>query len=283
MKTLAFISGKGGTGKTSLTAAFAELAAPTVVADCDVDASDLALILPGTVLRNERFESGVRAEIDADACAACGVCQEACRFDAVRENGAAHLVEALSCEGCGVCQLVCEFEAVHLRPNHAGWMQVCESPVGPLVRGELRPAQSNSGKLVARVREVAVEQATKNGVQWLLIDGPPGIGCPVHASVTNVDTAVVITEPTPSGTHDLERAMELLRMFSLPCQVVINKADLAPSRSAALWQQVEQWGGEVVGELPFSEEVPRALAHGKSPLEVPLLRRRIEEIWQRIR
>jgi MinD superfamily P-loop ATPase len=283
MKTVSFVSGKGGTGKTSLAAAFARLAAPVVVADCDVDAANLALLLPGEVEQQEPFIGGVRAEIDPEACTACGLCAEACRFDAVKEAGPAFQVLSLACEGCGVCHQVCAFDAVRLRDNLAGTVQVLRSGVGPLVRGELRAAQSNSGKLVARVRELAREVGERQDLDLLLLDGPPGIGCPVHATLTGVDLAVAVTEPTPSGEHDLERIVELLHHFEIPGLVIINKADLAPTRSAALATRVASWGLEVVGELPFAEAVPRELAHGKTPLEVPELRPWVERIWQAIR
>ncbi len=279
MKTLAFISGKGGTGKTSLAAAFARLAAPVAVADCDVDAANLALLLPGDVEREDAFVGGVRAEIDPARCTACGLCDEACRFDAVQETATGFEVRALACEGCGVCHLVCEFDAVRLYDNQAGTVQILRSPTGPLVRGELRAAQSNSGKLVARVRELAREQVEAHGLDLLLLDGPPGIGCPVHATLTGVDLAVAVTEPTPSGEHDLERIVELLRHFEIPGLVIINKADLAPTRTAALCDTVASWGLEMAGELPFVEGIPRELARGGTPLAVPQLREALERIW----
>jgi MinD superfamily P-loop ATPase len=279
MKTVAFISGKGGTGKTSLAAAFARLAAPVAVADCDVDAANLALLLPGDVEQEETFVGGVRAEIDADRCTACGLCAEACRFDAVQETATGLEVRSLTCEGCGVCHEVCEFDAVRLHDNQAGTVQILRSQIGPLVRGELRAAQSNSGKLVARVRELAREQVETHGLELLLLDGPPGIGCPVHATLTGVDLAVAVTEPTPSGEHDLERIVELLRHFEIPGLVIINKADLAPTRTAALCDTVSSWGLEMAGELPFVEGIPRELARGGTPLEVPQLREALERIW----
>lgn len=283
MKTIAFISGKGGTGKTSLMASFARLAAPTVVADCDVDAANLALLLPGEVLHSERYLGGQQARIDPDRCTGCGLCAEACRFHAIRETDAiAFEVDPLACEGCGVCHLTCEFDAVSWVDDDAGAVQICRSDVGPLIRAEMRPAASNSGKLVARVRELAKEQATETKTLYVLLDGPPGVGCPVHATLTGVDLAVVITEPTPSGKHDLDRALDLLKTFKIEARVVINKADLSPEKAAEIRALAETWGSPVIAEIPFLPAIPYALATHKAPIDLPEVRPRLELIWTEI-
>lgn len=282
MKTIAFVSGKGGTGKTSLVASFAHLAAPTVVADCDVDAANLALLLPGTVSHAEPYVGGQQARIDAAACTGCGLCVESCRFHAIEAAGEAYAVDPLSCEGCGVCHLVCAFDAVRWVDDLAGEVQVCTSEVGPLVRAEMRPAASNSGKLVARVRELAKEQAAQTGAAYVLLDGPPGLGCPVHATLTGVDLAVVITEPTPSGVHDLERALDLLQTFKIRARVVINKADLSPEQSGEIRALAASWDSPVLAEIPFLPAVPRGLAARQAPVALPEVRPRLEALWTEI-
>ena len=280
MKTVAIISGKGGTGKTSLATAFAELARPVVFADCDVDAANAALLLPGEVTRDEPFEAGFRAVIDPVQCAFCSLCVETCPAGAIRLDGHDYRVDPLSCEGCGVCELVCEFSAISERTNRAGRLQVLESKTGPLVHGLLRPAQDNSGKLVARVREVAREIAAVNGAELCLVDGPPGIGCPVHAALTGVDLAILVTEPTPSGEHDLGRALELCHHFQIPARVIINKADIDPQVTDRLKAQTDR--APVVGHLPFLPAVPERLAQGEGLLAIAALRPILAGIWTSI-
>ena len=216
MKQLVVISGKGGTGKTSILASLAYLSAcesPVATADCDVDAANLALLLPGEDVRTELFWSGRRARIDAGSCSLCGLCAEQCRAAAIRIEDFA-VVDPLACEGCGVCELVCPEEAVSFVDNQAGvWMER-RTAFGPLIHAALGIAQDNSGKLVAQVRQEARTVAERDDIDLILVDGPPGIGCPVHASLTGCDLALVVTEPTPSGEHDLERVLELLDHFA---------------------------------------------------------------------
>lgn len=282
MRQVVVISGKGGTGKTSILASFAHLAArasPVITADCDVEAPDLALLMPGEDIRTEEFWSGRRAYIDTDVCTWCGLCADYCRSGAIGlEGGPA--VDPLACEGCGVCALVCPMEAVNFGDNQAGvWMER-RTESGPLIHAALGIAQDNSGKLVARVRQEARAAAERDEIDLILVDGPPGIGCPVHASITACDLAVVVTEPTPSGEHDLSRVLELLEHFHVPAAVLINKHDLSPvvtGRIEALTQKEE---AQIVGRLPFSPEVPRALSRGALPLAVEALAVPLAEAWQ---
>ena len=284
MKQLVVISGKGGTGKTSILASLACLSAwesPVVTADCDVDAANLALLLPGPDIRVEPFRSGRRARIDADSCSLCGLCAEQCRAAAIRIEDSA-VVDPLACEGCGVCALVCPVEAVFFDDNQAGvWMER-RTAFGPLIHAALGIAQDNSGKLVAQVRQEARNAAERDGIDLILVDGPPGIGCPVHASLTRCDLALVVTEPTPSGEHDLERVLELLDHFRVPASVLINKHDLSPEFTARIEALARRAGAQVVGKLPFSPEVPRALARGDLPLAVEAVAARLAEAWERI-
>jgi len=284
MKQLVVISGKGGTGKTSVVASLASLAAfeaPVTTADCDVEAANLALLLPGQEIRTEPFFSGRRAMIDPDTCSSCGLCAEQCRANAIHSEDLT-VVDPLACEGCGVCALVCPVEAVTFVDNQAGvWMER-RTAFGPLIHAALGIAQDNSGKLVAQVREEARIIAEREETDLILVDGPPGIGCPVHASLTGCDLALLVTEPTPSGEHDLERVLELLDHFRVPAAVLINKHDLSPSFTVRIETLASRAGVEVVGKLPFSPEVPRALARGELPLAIEAVAVPLTEAWERI-
>jgi MinD superfamily P-loop ATPase len=282
VKQLVVISGKGGTGKTSILASFAQLAAsagPLTIADCDVEAPDLALLLSGPDIRTQEFWSGRRARIDDEVCMLCGLCADPCRSDAIQIQ---HLpiVDPLACEGCGVCALVCPEEAVSFVDNQAGvWMERRTS-FGPLIHAALGVAQDNSGKLVARVRQEARAAAERDGIDLILVDGPPGIGCPVHASVTGCDLALVVTEPTPSGEHDLERVLGLLDHFRVPAAVLVNKHDLWPDLTTRIEALAKETNAAVVGKLPFSPAVPRALARGELPLAVEAVAVPLTDAWR---
>ncbi len=282
MKVIAFISGKGGTGKTSIVASFARLAAPVVAADCDVDAANLALLLGGTVDQQERFFAGELAQIDPDRCTGCGVCFERCRFDAIRPVDPIFEIDPLACEGCRVCLQACEFDAVTLVNNEAGKVMVQTAPTGAVIQAALEPAQSNSGKLVTRVRVLAREKAGSMELELVLLDGPPGIGCPVHATLADVDLVVVVTEPTPSGEHDLARGLELLHQFRRPALVIINKADLSATMVKRIHRLCESLDAEVIGELPFVSTVPAALAQRQTMVDDETLRPLLEALWARI-
>jgi MinD superfamily P-loop ATPase len=279
---LVVVSGKGGTGKTSVLASLASLAAstgPVITADCDVDAANLALLLPGEDIRVEPFRAGRRARIDSESCLLCGSCAEQCRAAAIRIEEVA-VVDPLACEGCGVCALVCPTEAVSFVDNQAGvWMER-RTAFGPLIHAALGIAQDNSGKLVARVREEARTVAERDDVDLILVDGPPGIGCPVHASITGCDLALVVTEPTPSGEHDLERVLGLLDHFRVPAAVLINKHDLWPELTTRIEALATETNAAVVGRLPFSPAVPRALSRGELPLAVEAMATPLADAWK---
>jgi MinD superfamily P-loop ATPase len=259
MKELVVISGKGGTGKTTLVGSFAALAGGSALADCDVDAPDLYLLLHPEIHHQEEFRAGQVAVIAPQRCTRCGRCLEVCRFEAITPGFS---VEALNCEGCGACRVVCPAEAVELQERVAGDWFRGKTTYGPMVYARLRPAEENSGKLVALVRKEARAWAEREGIGLLLTDGPPGIGCPVIASVGNADLALVVTEPTPSGIHDLERALTLCRHFRVPAMVCVNKFDLNPSLDRQVREYCARAQIAVTESIPFDESVPRAIGQG---------------------
>jgi len=263
MKQIVVISGKGGTGKTVLSACFAALARNAVLADVDVDASNLHLLLRPEIQEKHVFRSGRKAAIDAAICTGCGLCLPLCRFDALFEDpeGKAR-VEPLSCEGCGVCFHVCPEKAVVMEPQTAGEWYVSRTRFGPLVHARLGIAEENSGKLVTEVRKKAREIAESEGRDLVIMDGAPGIGCPVIASLTGTDLALIVTEPTPSGRHDMERIVALTRHFGIRAACGINKFDLNPENSG----EIERWCREqsipVVGRIAFDGAIPESVVRG---------------------
>lgn len=227
MKEIVIVSGKGGTGKTSVVGGLASLLEYKVVADCDVDAANLNLLLNGKVKDSYEFVAGHKATINPDACTGCGRCREVCRFDAISQD---YLVDTLSCEGCGACYFLCPSDAVSFDETLCGHYYVAETVQGDaIVFAELLPGRENSGKLVSMVRTKAREIAQQSGIDLVLIDGPPGIGCPVISSLTGASLAVLVTEPTMTGVHDLERVLSLARHFDIRTAVVVNKGDVNPS------------------------------------------------------
>ena len=267
---IAVISGKGGTGKTVLTSALTFLATSKVTADCDVDAPDMHLLLQPEIRREEDFTGNGCARIDELKCTACGKCAEVCRYDAVRDgdgDAAAYSVDPLECEGCGVCVWMCPERAIDLQASVGGKWFVSDTRFGKLVHAQLNPAQENSGKLVTLVRREARLLAEREGIDLVIIDGPPGIGCPVIASIAGADLVVVVTEPTMSGLHDLDRVFGLTAHFGLKPAVVINKYDLNEQVSANIERRVVDSGGLFVGSIPFAAEVKDAVAAGKTILE----------------
>jgi len=264
MKELTVISGKGGTGKTTLAAAFASLAENAVLADCDVDAADLHLILEPKVERTEEF-TGLKIAIkDADKCTDCGLCYQHCRFGAISEDNE---FLGTGCEGCGVCEFVCPADAVSLIDRTAGETYRSTTRFGPMAHARLYTAEEASGKLVAGVRNIAREMAKETGRELVLIDGPPGIGCPVIAAITGVDLVLVVTEPTISGVHDLKRVLGVAKHFNIPAVVCINKSDINPEMSEEIKEYCREVGIEVVGVLPYDNITTEAMIAGKTVVE----------------
>ena len=283
VKQITVISGKGGTGKTSLVASLVHLSQPVVAADCDVDAANLAILMGGLDGAHMPFFAGQRVSADLRFCQGCGACAEACHLQSIRlgETGQV-LTDPFTCDGCGTCLLVCPNQALNLHENLVGVWTVRPGPTGQVVHAMLGVAQDNSGELVTRVRQEALSVAASRGLGLILVDGPPGIGQPVRAAVEGVDLVVAVCEPTASGEHDLERALELARRCQVPAAVVINKADLEPQITRRIEALAASAGIPVVGQLEFDAEVPRALARGDLPLAVPRLEPEVERIWERI-
>jgi MinD superfamily P-loop ATPase len=255
MKSVVVASGKGGTGKTTMTAAFAHLAARRLrvtVADADVEASNLSLALHVRDVSCEAFRGGSKAVIDGDACTGCGLCAGVCRFDAITQDvSGTFRVDPLACEGCGRCAFVCELGAAVMTPSTAGEACKGDSIVGPAAFGQLGPGEDLSGKLVTEVRRLAADAAERHECDVLFIDGPPGIGCPLIAAVASADLLVAVAEPTVSGAHDLGRLADLAGRLHLPVRVLLNKADLSEDGAARIRQLCASRGLTLLAEVPF--------------------------------
>jgi len=280
MKEIIVLSGKGGTGKTSIVGSLAAIAERKVLADCDVDAADLHLLLNPSVKQDNEFWSGQVAHIDPDKCTQCGLCQELCRFNAIRDFG----VDSLSCEGCGFCLHICPTEAITIKENLSGHMFVSETRYGPLVHARLGIAQENSGKLVAQVRQQAKKIAMEQGLAYIISDGPPGIGCPVISSLSGASLALLVTEPTLSGMHDLERVLDVCRHFGIPARICINKFDLNEENTKQIENQCLSQGIEIVGRIPFDNVVTESIVKGIPVVEYSQngVSHEIEALWESV-
>jgi MinD superfamily P-loop ATPase len=284
VKEIALVSGKGGTGKTSFLASFAQLRGGSVVmGDCDVDAANLSLFFPAEDHSRVPFFAGYTAAIDTETCDGCLACLEVCRFGAIAlADDDLPRIEPLSCEGCRACSVVCPSEAIRFEMNRVGNVFQRETGCGPLIHARLDIAQGNSGKLVADVRHLARNTAVDRGIDLVLLDGPPGIGCPVHAALGGVDLAIAVTEPTPSGLHDLERVLDLLCHFKIESAVLVNKWDLNPAMTEAIERSSRDRGARTLGRVPFDGRVAMALAQGRTPLAVGPIRRSLRRIWDEV-
>jgi MinD superfamily P-loop ATPase len=287
VKEFVVISGKGGTGKTSLTASFAALAAPIVTADCDVDAADLHLVLTPTVRQQVPFLCGHEAVIRPADCIRCGACLAYCRFEAVRRSAggageADFSIDPTACEGCGVCVAHCPVKAIDFTARVAGEWYVSETRFGPMVHARLTPGGENSGKLVSQVREMARTVAAERHLDQILIDGPPGIGCAVIASLAGAARVLVVTEPTLSGEHDLGRVLELTRHFGLSTLVCVNKWDLNPDMAARIEAGAVTAGANVAGRVSYDRGVTAAQMQGLAVVEADTgpLAADIRSVWQ---
>ena len=274
MHEIVVISGKGGTGKTTVCAAFANLMEKGVLCDLDVDAPDLHIISSPQVRERHAFISGQEAGVDAHCCTGCGTCKDTCRFNAVRTDANRYMVDPLLCEGCGVCAALCPSSAVRMTDKHCGDWYASDSRFGPMIHAQLFPGEENSGRLVSLLKQKAREHAKHNALDLILCDGSPGIGCPVISSLSGAHLAVAVIEPTPSGRHDFIRVAELCGHFRVPLCVLINKSDLNARETAAIREYCETLGYAVVGELPFHQAVIDSMIAGKTLTETdsPLAR-----------
>jgi len=280
MKETVVLSGKGGTGKTSIVGSFAVLAKNKALADCDVDAADLCLLLQPSLEEDNEFWSGQVAVIDEDKCTQCGLCEDVCRYDAIKE----FKVDPIACEGCGFCYQVCPSEAIAMRECLAGHWFISETRYGPLIHAALGIAEENTGKLVAVVRQNARLLAQERALEHIITDGPPGIGCPVISSLTGANLALIVTEPTLSGIHDLERVLGVCHHFNIPPVVCINKHDINEDNSRQIETQCRDQGVEVAAKIPFDNAVTEAIVRGVPVVEYSdgKVSREIETLWRRI-
>lgn len=278
MKQLVIISGKGGTGKTSVVSGLASIGPKKVLADCDVDAADLHLILNPAVVNTNDFVSGERPYIDPDTCTQCGMCAEHCRFDAISED---FRVMPEKCEGCGVCSFVCPAGAVTVTPRKCGQWFKSETRFGTMIHAELGIGEENSGKLVTTVRNASAEAAEEENAELVLVDGSPGVGCPVIASLTNADLAVFVAEPTISAVHDLKRVHKLTEHFKIPAMTIINKCGINEEQENEIRSFCREKRIVLAGELPYDTIFTKAQLAGQSVVEYDPdgMGKRIEKIW----
>jgi MinD superfamily P-loop ATPase len=280
MKEVVVLSGKGGTGKTSIVGSLAALAKSKVLADCDVDAADLHLLLQPVVREKFDFRSGQTAVIDIDKCTQCGLCQEVCRFKAIID----FQVNPISCEGCGFCANVCPSGAITMQENIAGQCFTSDTKYGTMVHARLGIAQENSGKLVALVRQKAKALAEKQDAAYIICDGPPGIGCPVISSLSGASLALLVTEPTLSAIHDLERVLEVCRHFNVPALVCINKYDINEKNTQRIEDYCVTQQTDVISRISYDNVFTDAMIHGLPVIEYSdgRVSRQINLLWQNI-
>ncbi|MBD3387674.1 MAG: (4Fe-4S)-binding protein [Candidatus Altiarchaeales archaeon] len=281
MKQVTVLSGKGGTGKTSLVGAFASLEAEKVMADCDVDASNLHLLLDPEVREEHDFKAFQTAEIDPSRCRNCGLCTSKCRFDAIKDCE----VDALHCEGCGVCKLVCPHNAVRMVDKSSGKAFVSSTRHGMLSHARLKPGEEASGKLVTVVRENARRVAEEHGVGLIILDGSPGIGCPVIASIGGADLALVVAEPTVSGVHDMKRVLDVTDHFKVKALVCVNKSDINPGKTTEIREYCGDRGVGFAGMVPYSRSFTEAMIERKTIVEYGdgELVKSVERIWDEVK
>jgi MinD superfamily P-loop ATPase len=285
MIELVIVSGKGGTGKTSIVGSISALAERKIMVDCDVDAADLHLILNNELKQSHDFIASSKAEIIEDKCTDCGICQSYCRFEAIRERAGHFRVDQYSCEGCGVCTRFCPEEAIDFKRVVSGQWFLSDTRYGPLVHARLGIAQSNSGRLVSHLRKLAKDLAEENRYDLVIVDGPPGIGCPVIASITGADYLLIVTEPSLSALHDMERLFELARHFQIPVGICINKYDINPEISARVEKYALGNGAMIMGRISFDPKVTEAQVAGMTFVEFADngTAEEIKSLWQNLK
>jgi len=263
MKQLAIVSGKGGTGKTTVAASFAALALDKIIADCDVDAPNLHLVLNPAIKDKKEFKGSKTAVIDKEKCTECGICEEQCRFGAICDGE----INPILCEGCGVCVISCPEEAISLKERLSGYTFISDTRYGPMSHAQLNIAEEASGKLVTVVRDSSIELARGSQNKLILIDGPPGIGCPVIASLSGVDMALILTEPSQSGLHDLKRILSVVKLFGIRAMVCINKYDINEGVTEEIEAFCKKKEIEVVGKIPYDKSITKAMVKGVPVVE----------------
>ena len=280
VKTLTIISGKGGTGKTSIVGSFASLAKKAVFADCDVDAADLSLIMDARIKTASEFKASQKARIDVAKCIQCGDCEDKCRFNAIQNCK----VDYFLCEGCRICSLVCPQGAISMEDVCSGQLFISDTPYGPLVHARLEPGEENSGKLVTLVRQTAEQIARNEGFEYIIVDGPPGIGCPVIASLTGATASLIVTEPTISALSDLKRVLSVCNHFKVPPFVCVNRCDLYQENVTRITEFCQQEGVEILGMIPYDPNVVRALVQGKPVVGYTesAASQQIRKLWDRL-
>lgn len=285
MKEITIISGKGGTGKTTVTAALATLGDKLVLCDSDVDAPDLHLILKPHILESHVFEGSWLATIDQDLCSKCGICAEYCRFDAISSNEDQWTIHPFKCEGCRLCERICPSSAISSERNTNNAWFVSQTRAGLMTHARMGAGEENSGKLVTKVRQKARELAKLNGIEYLLTDGPPGTGCATIASVTGADAVLLVLEPSLSSLHDADRVIELVQGFNIPVFALINKYDIHPGMTRQIEEYLEQGQVKLLGKIPFDERVVQAMIQEKSIHEFDpdsLLAQSFASIWKQL-
>jgi len=283
MKELVIISGKGGTGKTSIVSAFAALAEKKVLCDADVDAADLHLIMAPEILERHDFKGGNKAVIEREKCTECGLCRELCRWNAISED---FEVDSISCEGCGVCWYFCPEKAIDFPEQTCGEWYISDTRFGPMVHGRLGIAEENSGKLVTLARQEAKKLGEAKGLDLILTDGPPGVGCPVIASIGGASAVLIVAEPTVSGRHDMERVAQLAAHFKVPALLSINKFDLNPEVADAIEDVAAEHNIRVLNRIPFDPTFTKAMVQGKTIVEFDGNsegNRAVKEMWDQVR
>jgi MinD superfamily P-loop ATPase len=281
IKEITVLSGKGGTGKTSITASFAVLNKNSVITDCDVDAPDLHMLLDPEVVETQEFKASRIAVLDEEMCVKCGKCEEFCRFGAIKKQK----VDSILCEGCGVCVYICPIGAIELEKRVSGCAFISKSKYSPISHALLNPGEENSGKLVSLVRKNAKRIAERENCNLIINDGPPGIGCPVIASVGGVDIGLIVVEPTFSGIHDMKRALDLLNHFKILPLICINKHDINEDNTKRIMAFSESNDINVVGKIPFDSIVTEAMVAGKPVIEYSpnnMVSKKIKIVWENV-
>lgn len=278
---LAIVSGKGGTGKTSIAASFARLANKRIVVDCDVDASNIPIVLPHTIMEEIPFFGEKKALISPDRCRGCGDCAMYCRFNAIKDF---YVVDPLMCEGCGVCAMMCHYEAIDMVDHQSGSLVIAQSDSQPFLFAKMGIGEGNSGKLVTDLRQKAKAIAEEKNYDCIIIDGPPGIGCPVIASITGTTHVIIVTEPSISGIHDLERIIQLTQHFRIPASVCINKSDLSDENRQIIVDICNRYSVPIIGTIPYDTDVIKAQIAGKTVVDYShgLASQEITTLWNTV-